>query len=107
MLVGWSYAGRVIGDYFTAHGVAALAGINYVNVSSTLGNPAFLGPDVALLEPQALLASTANGMIEGTVRFLRACFAIQPEPADVQSMLAPYYVPMGLAGRLAEYTEAL
>src|SRR5262249_2780301 len=31
VLVGWSYAGRVIADYLEAHGSAGIAGINFVN----------------------------------------------------------------------------
>ncbi|MFC0389723.1 alpha/beta fold hydrolase, partial [Muricoccus vinaceus] len=112
VLVGWSYAGRVVGDYLTAHGSAALAGINYVDASSSLGDPAFLGPDVGLLGPQAMLAPGADAFIDGTIRFLRACFATQPDPADFQAMLAfnmlaPLYVRAGLAGRPANYAEVL
>jgi pimeloyl-ACP methyl ester carboxylesterase len=112
VLVGWSYAGRIIGDYLTAHGAAALAGINYVDASSSLGDPAFLGPDVGLLGPQAMLAPGVEGFIDGTIRFLRACFARQPEPADFQTMLAfnmlaPHYVRSGLAGRPARYEGVL
>jgi non-heme chloroperoxidase len=112
VLVGWSYAGRIVGDYLTAHGAAALAGINYVDASSSLGDPAFFGPDAGLLGPQAMLAPGIDGFVEGTIRFLRACFATQPEPADFQTMLAfnmlaPLYVRAGLAGRPANYAEVL
>ncbi|MBP0494429.1 alpha/beta fold hydrolase [Pararoseomonas indoligenes] len=112
VLVGWSYAGRVVGDYLTAHGASALAGINYVDASSTLGNAAFFGPDAGLLGPSAMLAPGIDGFIDGTVRFLRSCFATQPDPADFQTMLAfnmlaPHYVRAGLAGRPANYDEVL
>ncbi|WP_338664308.1 alpha/beta hydrolase [Pararoseomonas sp. SCSIO 73927] len=112
VLVGWSYAGRVVGDYLNAHGAAAVAGINYVDASSSLSDPAFFGPDAGLLGPSAMLAPGIDGFIDGTVRFLRACFATQPEPADFQTMLAfnmlaPHYVRAGLAGRPANYDEAL
>ncbi|MCK8787370.1 alpha/beta hydrolase [Roseomonas sp. NAR14] len=112
VLVGWSYAGRLIGDYLTAHGAEALAGINYVDASSTLGDPAFLGPAAALLGPQAMLAPALDGFIEGTARFLRECFATQPEAADFQTMLAfnmlaPHHVRSGLAGRPADYVAVL
>src|SRR5262244_1184093 len=33
VLVGWSYAGRVISDYVTTHGPGRLAGINFVDAS--------------------------------------------------------------------------
>jgi non-heme chloroperoxidase len=112
VLVGWSYAGRVVGDYLTAHGAGAIAGINYVDASSSLGDPAFLGPDVGLLGPQAMLAPAADAFVDGTIRFLRACFATQPDPADFQTMLAfnmlaPLYVRAGLAGRPADYAGVL
>jgi hypothetical protein len=61
--------------------------------------------------PQAMLAPGADGFIECTIRFLRACFATQPKPADFQTMLAfnmlaPHYVRAGLSGRPANYTKA-
>ncbi|WP_169742816.1 alpha/beta fold hydrolase [Muricoccus aerilatus] len=112
VLVGWSYAGRVVGDYLAAHGAGALAGINYVDASSSLGDPAFFGPDAGLLGPQAMLAPGIDGFVEGTARFLRSCFATQPDPTDFQTMLAfnmlaPLYVRAGLAGRPANYAEVL
>lgn len=111
-LVGWSYAGRVVGDYLATHGAGALSGINYVDASSSLGDPAFLGPDAGLLGPQAMLAPGIDGFVDGTIRFLRSCFATQPEPGDFQTMLAfnmlaPLYVRAGLAGRPADYAEVL
>ncbi|WP_052402458.1 alpha/beta fold hydrolase [Muricoccus aerilatus] len=112
VLVGWSYAGRVVGDYLTAHGAAALAGINYVDASSSLGDPAFLGADAGLLGPQAMLAPGIDGFVDGTIRFLRSCFATQPDASDFQTMLAfnmlaPHYVRAGLAGRPADYAAVL
>ncbi|TPG58599.1 alpha/beta hydrolase [Roseomonas nepalensis] len=112
VLVGWSYAGRVIGDYLTAHGAAELAGIHYVDASSSLGDPGFLGPDAGLLGPQAMLAPGIDAFVEGTARFLRACFVTQPDPADFQTMLAfnmlaPLHVRTGLAGRPGDYAAAL
>ena len=48
VLVGWSYAGRVMADYLTTHGTARLAGLNYVDANQK-GDPAFIGPNVAKL----------------------------------------------------------
>ena len=42
VLVGWSYAGRVISDYVTTHGAGKLAGINFVD-ASIKSVPAFVG----------------------------------------------------------------
>src|SRR5262249_17426647 len=43
VLVGWSYAGRVISDYVRAHGTDGIAGINFVAAVTKSGNE-FLGP---------------------------------------------------------------
>src|SRR3954470_5641051 len=45
VLVGWSYAGRVISDYVTSHGAGRLAGINFVD-ASIKGNPQFVGDNL-------------------------------------------------------------
>ena len=39
VLVGWSYAGRVISDYLATHGAGQLAGINFVDARSKLIPP--------------------------------------------------------------------
>jgi hypothetical protein len=69
-------------------------------------HPAEGGGSGAARPPQAILAPGADGFIEGTIRFLRACFATKPKPADFQTtfafnMLAPHYVRTGLPGRAA------
>src|SRR5260370_19559869 len=42
VLVGWSYGGRVIGDYLAINGAAGLAGLNYVD-ATTKSDPSFFG----------------------------------------------------------------
>ncbi len=45
VLVGWSYAGRVISDYVTTHGAGKLAGINFVD-ASIKADPALAGDNL-------------------------------------------------------------
>src|SRR6201986_4260562 len=45
VLVGWSYAGRVISDYVTTHGADRLAGINFVDASIKFF-PEFVGENL-------------------------------------------------------------
>ena len=112
VLVGWSYAGRVLGDYASVHGTDAVAGLHYVNAVGTLGDPAFLGPDIGLLGPSAMLAPGIEDFVAGTARFLSACFATLPDPDDFRTMLAfnmlaPHHVRAGLSGRPADYVATL
>jgi pimeloyl-ACP methyl ester carboxylesterase len=48
VLVGWSYAGRIVGDYVEAYGTSRIAGINYV-CARTNNNPAYNGPGTDFL----------------------------------------------------------
>jgi len=85
VIVGWSYAGRVISDYVKAHGTARIAGINYVD-ALTKTEPALLGPGrkhIAAMTSEDLATNIA-----GTRAFLRACFEVQPSPDDFETMLA-------------------
>src|SRR5215472_15639432 len=43
VLVGWSYAGRVVSDYLETHGGAGIAGINLVNARIN-SDPRYAGP---------------------------------------------------------------
>jgi non-heme chloroperoxidase len=42
VLVGWSFGGRIIGDYLRTHGASRIAGINYVNARTVI-EPAMFG----------------------------------------------------------------
>jgi non-heme chloroperoxidase len=94
LLVGWSYAGRIIEDYLEAYGTARISGINYV-CARTNNQPEFVGPGhehfPAMLgaDPVAERAATRN--------FVRACFARQPSPEMLErildyNMLVPAHV---------------
>ena len=84
VLVGWSYAGRIIEDYLEAYGTARIAGINYV-CARTNNRPEFVGPghehfpDMLGADPVAERAAT--------LAFVRACFARPPSPAMLARIL--------------------
>src|ERR1700687_6035646 len=48
VLVGWSYAGRVISDYVATHGAGGIAGLNFVDASIKL-IPAHVGDNIKTL----------------------------------------------------------
>src|SRR5437762_14061959 len=61
VLVGWSYAGRVISDYLTTHGAGKLAGINFVD-ASIKADPALAGDNLKnlpLMASDDLVTNTA------------------------------------------------
>jgi len=60
VLVGWSYAGRVISDYVTTHGPGKLAGINFVDASIKFF-PEFVGENLknqAPMPPSSALGAS-------------------------------------------------
>jgi non-heme chloroperoxidase len=85
VLVGWSYGGRVIGDYLTIHGAAGLAGLNYVGFVSK-SDPSFFG-DVLTVPPPMFSEDLASN-IAATRSFLHNCFEKQPSQDDFETMLA-------------------
>ncbi len=85
VLVGWSYAGRIVGDYVTAHGTSRIAGINYV-CARTKSDAAYNGPSTGLLRDMTSNDLAIN--IRATRNFIRACFEMQPSPEDFETALA-------------------
>ena len=85
VLVGWSYAGRVITDYLRVHGDSGIAGINFVAAMAKT-DPATLGPKRAHLLNMVAEDLTEN--IAATRNFVRACFEVQPSQDDFESILA-------------------
>src|SRR6266571_7509519 len=79
VLVGWSYAGRVISDYVTTHGAGKLAGINFVD-ASIKADPAFAGDNLKNLPLMASEDLATN--IAATRDFVHGCFSKQPTPDD-------------------------
>lgn len=95
VLVGWSYAGRVISDYLEAHGTAGIAGIDFVN-ARTKSDPRFAGP-FSSIHFGALVAEDLATRIAATRTFLHACFSRQPSQDDFETMLAfNMMVPRGV-----------
>ena len=94
MLVGWSYAGRIVSDYVTAHGTKRIAGINYV-CARTKNDAAYNGPGTELLRDMTSDDLATN--INATRGFIRACYEKQPNSEDFETALAyNMVVPPGI-----------
>jgi non-heme chloroperoxidase len=109
VLVGWSYAGRVITDYLTTHGAANVAGIDFVD-APIKADPALIGDNLKNLPLMASEDLATN--IAATRTFLHGCFSKQPSADDYETMLAfnmmvPPKVRAGLSGRPLDGTEVM
>jgi pimeloyl-ACP methyl ester carboxylesterase len=108
VLVGWSYGGRVIGDYLAAHGPGNVGAVNFVCAVGS-GDPALFGAGARFIAQ--MTSADPLTAIRGTHDFLRACFEVQPHPGDLLTMMAfnsmvPRHVRISLGGRPAEYAAA-
>jgi non-heme chloroperoxidase len=108
-VVAWSYAGRVLNDYLSVFGDAALGALNYVAATST-GDPAGRGPAHALMAA-TLLQDPPAGQAASDA-FLRACFERQPDAAAMDTLRrfnakTPAAVRKLLVGRQTQYADAL
>jgi non-heme chloroperoxidase len=102
VLVGWSYAGRVMADYLDAYGGGAIAGINFVN-ARTNSDPSFAGA-FSSRHLTDLVAEDLATRIAATRTFLHACFSRQPSQDEFETMLAfnmmvPREVRSAMSGR--------
>jgi non-heme chloroperoxidase len=109
VLVGWSYAGRVISDYVATHGAGQLAGINFVD-AGIKADPAMVGDNLKNLPIMASEDLATN--IAATRTFVHGCFSKQPTSDDFETMLAfnmmvPPKVRAGLGGRPLDATEIM
>ena len=109
VLVGWSYAGRVISDYVTNRGAAGIAGINFVDASIKF-IPEYVGDNLKNLPLMASEDMLTN--INATRVFLHGCFSKQPSADDFETMLAfnmmvPPKVRAGLGGRPLDATAVM
>ena len=86
VLVGWSYAGRVITSYLRIYDDGDLAGINFVGANTKSTDASLFGPGVKLVA--ATLSEDVAASIEGSRAFLHACFEQQPSGEDFAFMLA-------------------
>src|SRR5436190_6675509 len=109
VLVGWSYAGRVISDYVTTHGADKIAGINFVDASIKFF-PEFVGENLNNMSGMASDDLATN--IAATRAFVHGCFSRQPTPDDFEVMLSfnmmvPPKVRAGLGGRPLDATAVM
>jgi non-heme chloroperoxidase len=109
VLVGWSYAGRVISDYVATHGADKLAGINFVDAPIKV-DPALVGDNLKNLPLMTSEDLATN--IAATRTFVHGCFSRQPSADDFETMLAfnmmvPPRVRAGLGGRPLDATEMM
>jgi pimeloyl-ACP methyl ester carboxylesterase len=82
MLVGWSYAGYVIGDYLRAYGVERVASIALVSAVTVKGGEkarGFSGPNFTALFP-ALFSADLEALRPAMARFVDRCYA---DPAQL------------------------
>jgi non-heme chloroperoxidase len=109
VLVGWSYAGRVISDYVTTYGAGKIAGIDFVDAAIKF-DPELVGENLKNLPLMASEDLVTN--IAATRTFLHGCFSRQPSADDYETMLAfnmmvPPKVRAGLSGRPLDATEVM
>jgi non-heme chloroperoxidase len=109
VLVGWSYAGRVISDYLATHGADKIAGINFVDAPIKV-DPALIGDNLKNLPLMGSEDLATN--IAATRTFVHGCFSHQPSADDFETMLAfnmmvPPKVRAGLGGRPLDASELM
>jgi non-heme chloroperoxidase len=109
VLVGWSYAGRVISDYVATHGAGGISGIDFVDASIKF-IPEYVGDNLKNLPLMASEDMLTN--INATRVFLHGCFSRQPSADDFETMLAfnmmvPPKVRAGLGGRPLDATAIM
>ncbi|MEP9378086.1 alpha/beta hydrolase [Aquabacter sp. CN5-332] len=85
VLAGWSYGGRIIGDYLTAFGASGLSGLVFVDAVTDSARH-FYGSCNHLMRMMADADPATN--IAGTRAFLKACFHNPPEPDLYETQLA-------------------
>lgn len=104
VLVGWSYGGRIMGDYLNAHGHGAIGGMDWVGATSSVADTSRFGRGGRWNGPNGSGSADPATAIRSTVAFLRECFEIQPAASDFETMLAfnsmvPRHVRLALLGR--------
>lgn len=96
VLVGWSYAGRIVGDYLEAYGTRRIAGINYV-CARTNNDAAYNGPGTKFLGDMS--GSDLEANVRATRAFVRACYEKQPRPEEFEAVFDyNMLVPPGIRG---------
>ncbi len=109
VLVGWSYAGRIIADYLVEKGADGISGIVFVD-AATRNDRHFYGTCNKLM--RLMCSDDLATNVEATRTFVRACFAAPPDQALFETLLAinmvvPTEVRAALFGRPADYDALL
>jgi pimeloyl-ACP methyl ester carboxylesterase len=104
VLVGWSYGGRIMGDYMAEHGTGAISAMNWVGAVSSATDPSRFGRGGRHNGPNGGASADPATAIRSTIAFLRECFEVQPSASDFETMLAfnmmvPRHVRLALQGR--------
>ncbi|MGR3490737.1 MAG: alpha/beta fold hydrolase [Shimia sp.] len=92
VVVDWSMGGWVALDYLRLHGDARLAGLMQIGTSVTTGRhmPEAVAqrrgadPDITA---SAMYGTDLGAELDATLRFVRACFHIPPDPDDLARMV--------------------
>lgn len=109
ILVGWSYAGRIIGDYLASFGTGSIGGIVFVD-AATANERRFYGRCNRLMRQMCSLDVAEN--VRATRTFLGHCFAAPlPQPLFELlfgvNMLVPPQVRAALFDRASDYETVL
>ncbi|MFG1359543.1 alpha/beta fold hydrolase [Xanthobacter pseudotagetidis] len=109
ILVGWSYAGRIMCDYLARHGSGAVSGLVFVD-GVVSNEKRFFGTCNRLMRQMCSPDPATN--VAATRAFLRNCFAREPgrdafETLLGLNMLVPAPVRAGMFGRPADYDGLL
>jgi pimeloyl-ACP methyl ester carboxylesterase len=83
VLVGWSYAGVIVGDYLAIHGEDAIAATVWVGAVSSLGPAArpVLGDRFVALVP-GFFSADATESVAAMSAFVRLCTHDEPSPDE-------------------------
>jgi len=109
ILVGWSYAGRLILDYVHKYGTDALGGIVMVSATSGVGS-AYRGPGAAWIP--AMQADNLEDCCRAAITFTEGV-TVAPLPQDdfrmllAAAMAVPVYVRRYMYTRAPSYADAL
>lgn len=97
ILVAWSLGGVVVINYLRDHGDRNISGVVFVDAVTHFSPELFGDGNTALVQP--LQSPDTTIRIAATRRFIEACFAVPPQPVELDSILSN-------AGVLPAYVHA-
>ena len=113
LVVAWSYAGAMIGDYLRHRGTSGIAGVNFVGAVARLGpgSVPLLGPDLLGSTP-GLLSSDPGRNVVAARQFVRGTSSAPMSPDDndmamASTMMVPPAVRRCVLGRTEDYDDVL